>query len=104
MFNSLAFMLGANASLMQTLATIKVVIVALMGVGALAIIILVLCQKGNSGGGTNAITGIQETYYSQNKGKTVEGRLKRWTAGIAIVMAVMTIAYFILNSIVSGNV
>lgn len=104
MFNPLYFMLGADPTLYHTLAIIKVVLVALVGLGALAIIVLVLCQKGNSGGGANAITGIQETYYSQNKGKTVEGRLKRWTAGIAIAMAVMTIAYFILASIVSGNV
>ena len=104
MFNPLYFMLGADPTLFHTIAVIKIVLVALMGVGALAIIVLVLCQKGNSGGGANAITGVQETYYSQNKGKTVEGRLKRWTAGIAIAMAVITITYFILQSIVSGNV
>ncbi len=104
MINSLNLMLGADPTLYHTLAVIKLVIVALMGVCALAIIVLVLCQKGNSGGGSNAITGMQETYYSQNKGKTVEGRLKAWTAGIAIAMAVMTIVYFILASIVSGNV
>ena len=104
MVNPLYFMLGADAALFHTLAVIKVVLVALMGICALAIIVLVLCQKGNSGGGANAITGVQETYYSQNKGKTTEGRLKRWTAGVAIAMAVITIVYFILASIVSGNV
>ena len=104
MFNPLNLMLGADPALYNTLAVIKVVLVALMGVCALAIIVLVLCQKGNSGGGSNAITGMQETYYSHNKGKTTEGRLKKWTAGIAIAMAVMTIAYFILHSIVSGNI
>ncbi len=104
MFNPLNLMLGADPALYNTLAVIKVVLVALMGVCALAIIVLVLCQKGNSGGGSNAITGMQATYYSHNKGKTTEGRLKKWTAGIAIAMAVMTIAYFILHSIVSGNI
>ena len=104
MFNPLNLMLGADPALYNTLAVIKVVLVALMGLCALAIIVLVLCQKGNSGGGSNAITGMQETYYSHNKGKTTEGRLKKWTAGIAIAMAVMTIAYFILHSIVSGNI
>jgi len=103
MFNLTAFMLGASAETMQTLAVIKVVLVALMGVCALSIIVLVLCQKGNSGGG-NAITGVQETYYAQNKGKTTEGRLKKWTAGIAILMAVITIVYFILLTVVSADV
>lgn len=104
MFNSVALMLGASAAVMEALAVVKIILVALMGVGALAIIVLVLCQKGNSGGGANAITGMQETYYSQNKGKTVEGRLKRWTAGIAIAMAVITITYFILLKFVAGNI
>ena len=102
MFNQMAFLLGAG--IYDTLAVVKVVLVALMGIGALAIIILVLCQKGNSGGGTNAITGVQETYYSQNKGKTLEGRLKMWTIIVAISMAVIAIAYFIIASIVSGNI
>lgn len=103
MFGSMAFLIGADAGLMDFLAWMKIILVALMGIGAIAIIILVLCQKGNSGGGMNAISGQTETYYSQNRGKTVEGRLKRWTIGIAIAMAVITIAYFILVTIVSGD-
>lgn len=83
---------------------LKIVFVALMGVGALAIIVLVLMQPSNSGGGANAITGVTETYYSQNKGKTREGRLKRWTAGIAITMALMTILYFVLCHVIPANI
>ena len=100
MFNLLNYMLAADPTLMNTIATIKVILVALMGVGALAIIVLVLCQKGNSGGGS-AITGVQETYYAQNKGSTLEGRLKKWTVIIAIIMAIIVITYFILSKIVT---
>ena len=103
MFNSMAYLIAADAGLMDFLAWTKIILVALMGIGAIAIIILVLCQKGNSGGGMQALTGNSETYYSQNKGSTVEGRLKRWTIGIAIAIAVITIAYFILLQFVSGD-
>jgi len=103
MFNSMAYMIAADAGLMDFLAWTKIILVALMGVGAIAIIILVLCQKGNSGGGLEALSGQSETYYSQNKGSTWEGRLKRWTVGIAIAIAVITIAYFILLYFVSGD-
>ena len=99
LFNTL--LAEGDPALLSTIATIKVVLVALMGVGAIAIVILVLCQKGNSGGGS-AITGVQETYYANNKGSTLEGRLKKWTIAIGIAMAVITIVYFILNKIVTA--
>lgn len=100
MFSLFNYMLAADPTVMNAIATIKVILVALVGLGAVAIIILVLCQKGNSGGGS-AITGVQETYYAHNKGSTVEGRLKKWTIGIAIAMAVLVIVYFILSKIVT---
>ena len=102
MLGSMAYMMAAPAGVIDFLFWTKVVFVALMGIGAIAIIILVLCQKGNSGGGLNAISGTTETYYSQNKGKTVEGRLKKWTIGIAVSMAVITIAYFIISKFVTA--
>lgn len=102
MFSPMGYLIAADAGLMDFLAALKIVLVALMGVCAIAIIVLVLCQKGNSGG-MNAISGITETYYSQNKGKTLEGRLKKWTVGIAIAMAIITITYFILITVVPGD-
>lgn len=100
MFNLLNSLLGADPTLFGTISVVKIILVALMGVGAVAIIVLVLCQKGNSGGGS-AITGAQETYYAHNKGSTLEGRLKRWTIAIAISMAVIAVVYFILAKIVA---
>ncbi len=102
MFNLLNYLLAAaDPTLYGTIAVIKVILVALMGLGAIVIIVLVLCQKGNSGGGS-AITGVQETYYANNKGSTLEGRLKKWTIAIAIAMAVITVVYFILSKIVAA--
>ena len=92
MFNVLTNMLG---DITYTMITIRAILIVLMAVCAIAIVVLVLCQKGNSGGGS-AITGVQETYYSHNKGSTLEGRLKMWTVGFAIAMAVITITFFIL--------
>ena len=40
-------------------------------------VVVVLIQQEAGGGGANAVTGMQESYYSQNKGRTKEGILKK---------------------------
>ena len=89
-------LLGAlPAGVAQALGIIQYVIVALVALCALAIIFLVLFQKSNSDGGLNAISGVQETYFAQNKGNTREGILRRLTIILAIVIAVLAIVYWI---------
>ena len=74
-----------------------------LAVGALIMIVLVLLQQSNSQGGAgSAITGVADTYYSQNKGKSKEGRLKLATTITAIVMGVMAILYFVSLIVVSA--
>lgn len=104
MFGSMANMLGAvSAEFANFVSYTKIVLIALIAVCAIAIIVLVLCQKGNSGG-FNALSGTTETYYAQNKGKTLEGRLKKWTIALGILIAAFTIIYFILWSIVQADI
>lgn len=74
---------------------VQKVLLVLLAVLAVAITILVLCQPSNSGGGVNALSGTTETYYAQNKGSSREGRLKKATTIVAIIMAVVTILYFV---------
>jgi preprotein translocase subunit SecG len=65
---------------------------------AITMIVVIMMQK-ESAGGTDVITGKQESYYSQNKGSTREGRLKKITTIMAIVIAVATILYFVTEII-----
>ena len=66
---------------------IRYVLMFIIALSAIALIISVLMQENSSSGGTNAVTGVQESYYSQNKGKTKDGILK----------SVETRFYFLIN-------
>ncbi len=72
------------------------VLIVCMGVAAIAAIILVMLQPGNSQG-IDALGGSSETFYGKNKGKSTEAKLKLWTIICLVVLAVFAIAFFILQ-------
>ena len=76
--------------------TILIILIALL---AVAIIVCVLINPSNPDGGNNAITGANESFYSQNKGSSKEGRLKKIITISAICIFVFTVLYLILTRI-----
>lgn len=83
---------------------IRTVIIVVMVVLSLALIVLVLVQPSNERG-MNAITGqTSDTFYSKNKSKTLQGVFKRLTVIISIVLAVLSLVFFITLAIYSGGV
>ncbi len=106
MMNLSSFMLGATDSPLPDWVTtsfpiFQYVCIGLIAACAIAMIFLVLFQQSNSGGGLNAVSGVTETYYAQNKGKTKEGRLRKATIALGIIMAVFTILYFVSLQVVN---
>ncbi|MGN1078305.1 MAG: preprotein translocase subunit SecG [Candidatus Gallimonas sp.] len=73
-----------------------ITLVILMGVAALAAIILVMLQPGNSQG-IDALGGSSETFYGKNKGKSTEAKLKMWTYICLGILAVLAVVFFILQ-------
>lgn len=74
---------------MTVLKYVSLVIYALVCV---ALIVLTLIQNKDESGASGTITGSStNNFYNQNKGKTKEGMLKRWTIILAIVFAILTI-------------
>ena len=64
---------------------------------ALAMIILALIQTKEDGGLSSTITGSStNNFYEKNKGRTKEGKQKRWTIILAIVFAILSIGLGIL--------
>lgn len=61
---------------------------------AIIVIIAVLLQSNSSSEG-NPLTGIQETYYSKNKGSTRDGKLKLTTIICSCIIIVCVIIYFV---------
>ena len=83
---------------------IRTVIIIVMVVLSLALIFLVLAQPSNEQG-MNAITGqTADTFYAKNKSKTLQGAFKRLTVIVSIVLAVLSLVFFITLAIYSGGV
>lgn len=78
---------------------IKFILLVLIVLAAIALIVVVLMQETDNENGGNAITGIKDTYYSQNKGMNREGRLKKITLILSIFIAVAVIVFFVLTEI-----
>ena len=74
---------------------IKILMLIVMALCALFIIVVVMVQPSNSSG-VSALSGSSETFFSKNKGKTRESKLKKLTVISAIVFAVLAIAFCIL--------
>ena len=69
------------------------VIYIVMVLGALALIALILMQKGSQGGGLgSAFGGAADTFFGKNKSKTAESQMQRWTKILGIALGVMAIA------------
>lgn len=75
---------------------LRSIFVILMLIACVTITIICLATESNAEGGSNVITGNSyESFYSQNKGSTREGRLKRLLIISSIIAGVCAILYFV---------
>ena len=75
----------------------KWILVVIYIVIALALIILTLLQSKEDSGLSSTITGSStNNFFEKNKGRTKEGKQKRWTIILSIVFAILTIVLGIL--------
>lgn len=75
---------------MQALKYILIVVDIIL---AFAVIILVMMQRQNDQGASGTITGAAaNNFLDKNKGRTREGKLKKWTIVLGIVFVLVTIA------------
>ena len=82
---------------------IKFILLILIVLSSIALIVVVLSQEGDESG-TNTITGIKDTYYSQNKGMNRQGRLKKVTVILSITIAVAVVLFFVLSEIYPNSI
>ena len=75
----------------------KWILIVIYFVVAVALIILTLIQSKEDSGLSSTITGSStNNFFEKNKGRTKEGKQKRWTVILSIVFAVLTIALAII--------
>lgn len=76
---------------------VKGILIVIYFVIALALIILTLIQSKEDEGLSSTITGSStNNFFEKNKGRTKEGKQKRWTIILSIVFAILTIVLGIL--------
>lgn len=67
---------------------LKVVLTVLFIIICIALVVLVLMQEGKSAG-LGAISGVAETYWGKNKGRSMEGLLVKLTKVAAVLFMVL---------------
>lgn len=71
---------------------IKNILLVVYIIVTLVLIVLTLIQSKESSGVSGTITGSStNNFYNQNKGRTKEGRLKRWTISLSVVFVVLAV-------------
>ena len=77
------------------MSVIRIILTVLFIIDCIGLTIIVLMQEGKSAG-LGAISGIADTYWGQNKGRSMEGGLVRATT-------IMAVLFFILAAVLNMN-
>lgn len=70
----------------------KFIIIGLQIILALILIAVVLLQSGSQRGLSGSIAGGAETFFGKNKGRSLDGKLKKWTSVVAVLFLVTSIS------------
>ncbi len=73
------------------MAVLKIVITILYVLISLALIVVVLGQESKSEGLSGSISGMAETYWGKNKGRSMEGTLEKITKILAVSFFLISI-------------
>mgnify|MGYP001781857313 CR=1 FL=1 len=71
---------------------LRIVVTVLFAIDALVLAVIVLMQEGKSAGLTGTISGMADTYWGKNKGRSMEGKLEKITKILAVVFFVLALA------------
>lgn len=76
---------------------VRNILIGIYVIVCIAVIILSLMQSKEDAGMSETITGSStNNFYEKNKGRTKEGKLKRWTIVLGIIFAILTIVLSIM--------
>jgi len=70
--------------------TLRVIVTVLYVLICIALTIVVIMQEGKSAG-LGAISGMAETYWGKNKGRSIEGKLEFATKILAVLFIVISL-------------
>lgn len=85
----------------KTIPVVKIVLSCIIAVLAIIMIIAVVAQKGDTNG-IQGITGEADTFYNRNKGQSLQGKIKKLTVAVAVLLLVFCITFLIINGFYPG--
>jgi preprotein translocase subunit SecG len=76
------------------MAALRIIVTVVYVIICVALTIIVLMQESKTQGLSGAISGIADTYWGRNKGRSLEGALNKGTTVLAICFVALS---FLLN-------
>ena len=71
---------------------VKGILIVIYFIVCIALVILAMIQSKEDAGVSSTITGSSaNNFYEKNKGNTKEGKQKRWTIGLGIILVILCI-------------
>jgi len=93
------FLMGVPPWVATWFPIFQAALVILIAIACIVMIVAILASPANVGRGGNAITGASESFYTKNKGKSNQGRIRTLIIVCAVTIAVSAILYFVLIQI-----
>ena len=79
---------------------LKIILIIIDVIVALFLVGITLMQHKDDPGLSSTLTGAAASnFYDKNKGRTKEGKLKRWTITLGVIFAIVTIVLRIIYAI-----
>ena len=72
------------------MSTLRLVLYIVFMIICLALTFIVLAQEGKSAG-LGAISGMADTYWGKNKGRSIEGKLQKLTIALCVLFMVIAL-------------
>ena len=76
--------------------TVMIIVSILFVIDCVCLIAIVLMQQGKAAGLSGAISGAAETYFGNNKARTMEGKLEKWTKILAVIFFVLAFVLYLM--------
>jgi preprotein translocase subunit SecG len=95
MWNFYNLLAGVSSETNVLRTVLFVTTLVIMALAAIATIVLILLQPGNSTG-IDALGGSSETFFGKNKGKSIEAKMKKWTIICLVILLVFSVIFFVV--------
>lgn len=73
------------------MAALKIVLMIVYAIVCVALTVIVLMQEGKQAGLSGSVSGVAETYWGRNKGRSMEGTLEKITKYLAVGFIILSL-------------